>query len=763
MRKSSKAISLLLSGLMATSCFSMAAVSASAAAVDSEETGAIMTLEERIAAGHELVLFKFPTSVWGPSSSVKWSTKKHTVNVCCQFYAIYGNTKEVASRAWEAPSTNMMADAAGSDTFYFDITESEQIAGDGKMEPNAAYGILFSTKANAGNASLLQPNGDGYQTCDMYFNTKCLGDTYVVDEPPTVRENTQNSQKIDYYGHSTNGIGQPLKKLTTMCTYLDGVTPAPASDALEMANRLKDYLPNPLNEPYFTTAKVQAAMASLGTNAKDVYEMYMERFGEAYESGTQYEHVDGVEDQNPDGSLKDAYRYRYTPDNKYPDPELVAERLNYDPNGHQEPELIKINNVAINLGNANLAPDNALPVGTVPAGANYTAVTTWTPSANTFANGTSYTLTATFTPKAGYQFGDDVKCGLSGVGSGSTAQLTGSFKEYVDGNFVVKYTFKMPDAPLPPDPRPEGTFVVSGDSSDIFGAAWDHTNAANEMEWDEANGVFTKTFTVDKAYKTVLLKVVKDGTEFFGDENGDNVVFKLTGAGDFTVTLVPSTGKIEVTGATVGEVDFVYGTVYAVGNGEENYLNGASWDPGYIANEMTMIEDDLWEIKFEGVGEGFERQIKFALDGTWTYNFGASKDPEAPPTQIGVPNEAGWDSGNIFFDTEDDCDITVRLDLRNFDFKTKTGATYTILIEYAPEPTDDIIGDVNGDGAVTIEDATLIQRRGVELTEFDALQEKLADTNGDGRISILDVTAIQKYLAEKTDGIGNTGKKLSEI
>lgn len=763
MRKSSKAISLLLSGLMATSCFSMAAVSASAATVDSEETGAIMTLAERQAAGHELVLFKFPTSVWGPLSSVKWSTKKHTVNVCCSFYAIYGNTKAVTTRAWEAPSTNMMADAAGSDTFYFDITESEQIDGDHKMEPGAAYGILFSTKANAGNPNLLQPNSDGFQTCDMYFNTRCIGDTYVVDEPPTTRENTANSQKIDYYGHSTNGVGQPLKKLTTMCTYLDGVTPLPASDALEMANRLKDFLPNPLNEPYFTQAKVQAAVADLGTNAQDVYDMYMERFGAAYESGTQYVHVDGVEDQNPDGSLKDAYRYRYTPDNKYPDPELVKERLGLG--DEPVPEPIKINNVGVNLGNAVLAPGNPTPTGTAPAGANYTVNTSWVPAASTFTNGTSYTLTAVFTANDGYQFGDDVKCSLSGVANGSTAQLTGSFKEYVDGNFVVKYTFKMPDAPLPPDPRPEGTFIVSGTDNfngEIFGAAWDHTNTANEMDWDDANGCFTKTYTADKAYKVVLLKVVKDGTEFYGDENGDNVAFKLTDAGTFTVTFTPSTGKVEVTGATVTDVPFIYDTVYAVGNGEGSYLNGASWDPGYVANEMTEIETDLWEISFEDVGEGFERQVKFALDGTWTQNFGASKDPDAPPAQIGVPNEAGWDSSNIFFDTEDTCKVTVRLDLRNFNYKTKTGATYSIFIEY-DEPIDGIIGDVNGDGQITIADATLLQRRCVELESFDETQEKLADVNGDGRISILDVTCLQKYIAEKTEGIGNAGKSLDEI
>ena len=46
MRKSSKVVSLVLSGLMATSCFTMAV--ASAAEVDSESTGAFMTAQERL-------------------------------------------------------------------------------------------------------------------------------------------------------------------------------------------------------------------------------------------------------------------------------------------------------------------------------------------------------------------------------------------------------------------------------------------------------------------------------------------------------------------------------------------------------------------------------------------------------------------------------------------------------------------------------------------------------------------------------------------
>ena len=65
-----------------------------------------------------------------------------------------------------------------------------------------------------------------------------------------------------------------------------------------------------------------------------------------------------------------------------------------------------------------------------------------------------------------------------------------------------------------------------------------------------------------------------------------------------------------------------------------------------------------------------------------------------------------------------------------------------------------IIGDADGDGRVTIADATLVQKAAVDLTPKDGM---LMDVNEDGRVSILDVTCIQKYLAGFTDGIGRTG------
>lgn len=67
------------------------------------------------------------------------------------------------------------------------------------------------------------------------------------------------------------------------------------------------------------------------------------------------------------------------------------------------------------------------------------------------------------------------------------------------------------------------------------------------------------------------------------------------------------------------------------------------------------------------------------------------------------------------------------------------------------EPTtkpDQIIGDVNGDGVISILDATELQKYLAKIVDFDDEQFAIADTNGDGNITILDVTQIQKYLAK---------------
>ncbi len=70
----------------------------------------------------------------------------------------------------------------------------------------------------------------------------------------------------------------------------------------------------------------------------------------------------------------------------------------------------------------------------------------------------------------------------------------------------------------------------------------------------------------------------------------------------------------------------------------------------------------------------------------------------------------------------------------------------------AAEVSPTIIGDVDGDGYVTIHDATLLQYYLAELADINDAQKFVADVDDDGYVTIHDATMIQYYLAELVDG-----------
>ncbi len=65
---------------------------------------------------------------------------------------------------------------------------------------------------------------------------------------------------------------------------------------------------------------------------------------------------------------------------------------------------------------------------------------------------------------------------------------------------------------------------------------------------------------------------------------------------------------------------------------------------------------------------------------------------------------------------------------------------------FTEEIDEILLGDVDGDGEVTILDATAVQRHLASIPTF-AYNEAAADTDGDGGISIIDATYIQRWLA----------------
>lgn len=81
------------------------------------------------------------------------------------------------------------------------------------------------------------------------------------------------------------------------------------------------------------------------------------------------------------------------------------------------------------------------------------------------------------------------------------------------------------------------------------------------------------------------------------------------------------------------------------------------------------------------------------------------------------------------------------------------------LLSFTPS-SNLIYGDVDGDGSVTITDATIVQKASIGLVGLNDDQIKCADVTGDGRVSISDVTLIQKYIAGTYSNTGVVGQKV---
>lgn len=80
------------------------------------------------------------------------------------------------------------------------------------------------------------------------------------------------------------------------------------------------------------------------------------------------------------------------------------------------------------------------------------------------------------------------------------------------------------------------------------------------------------------------------------------------------------------------------------------------------------------------------------------------------------------------------------------------------IVDYYPRTVaflDDVmIGDVDGDGEVTVYDAALIQKYVASLATEDQLDMTAADVDGDGEVTIFDASLIQRYLSgEKVVGM----------
>ena len=698
MKKSIKLVSVALASLMAASAFSI-----TASALPRP------TKEECEAVGEQKIYFEFPDGTWGDWSNLKINKLNNTLPVYCNPYAVYGNEKEFFDPGWETKPGQCTYTGEGK-TVYYDINSEmsinhySEVDDKGKKvklyyyrymetEPGKDYGVLFSTTANG-----------GFQTADVNMTADCLGDTVVLDDPIQTRENAANSAKSDYFAHWKNH-SDLVTKANVLSTgkFVDGQFPQNQPKAQMLSNALKDYLTNFINVGYFQLESNQKIMEKLGVTPQEVYDQYMKDNADIINGGT-------VEPANPDktdvdnGCPVDFIRYDKV-------------KLNMD---IEHKKLASPKEVRKVLGLPEEEPTTAAPTTEEPTEAPTTEAPT------TVAPTTEAPTTEAPTTEAP--------------------------------------TTEAPTTEAPTtEPKPaEDVFVLAG-SSNFVSTGWSPDPDSYKMTKGD-DGVYSVVVPEVAAEEGALyqVKVVQfvggdpANAVWHGMDNTDlNYDFMLSQDCDVTVTYNPATGEINVTGDGVVPPVYNISKITAVGAGQGNFLNGIVWDPDAADNQMTEVKPGVYEITFEDCDTNTDYQFKFAANGGWDMNWGLVKETEA---KLNEPNPAQYNSDNILFNVESEeetVDVTLQLDISNWDTVKKGGATYTIFIN---RETPVLWGDVDGDGVITTNDATYVQKYSIDLPTTDNFNAAVADVNADGRISVLDATCIQKFVAEFKNGTGRTGQ-----
>ena len=238
------------------------------------------------------------------------------------------------------------------------------------------------------------------------------------------------------------------------------------------------------------------------------------------------------------------------------------------------------------------------------------------------------------------------------------------------------------------------TYVVAG-AEELCGVLWKGSpeEAPANVMTDNGDGTYTKVFTNVQPASGLTLKVVENGADgsqnWIGDATGNNITFNVTAASDVTVKFDSSTKEITVTGDGVQFVtNLDIKSINAVGNGDPEdaaWLNGAAWDPA--ANPMTEVSEKVYEITFKNVTKFDNYQVKFAANGGWTDSWGSAAENFTP--ESGVEFDAAYNGENLTVNVPYEfADVTLKLDLTNFDYATKAGAKATVTVTEVSTPAE---------------------------------------------------------------------------
>ena len=234
-------------------------------------------------------------------------------------------------------------------------------------------------------------------------------------------------------------------------------------------------------------------------------------------------------------------------------------------------------------------------------------------------------------------------------------------------------------------------YSLAVQNQEIFFGSDPSASKTPKLTYNESTGLYELTVK-DVQPQTVSCYLLKNNSQTPGEYgmcSENPLSFDVVSTCDVTIIFNPITEEIDVLGDGVAaetEVDCL--SVIAAGNGEGNYLNGANYDPCDTSNAMEEVADGIFELTMTNVKAFDNYNVKFAVNSVdennepapnpWQHTFGAAQETECPAGQ--KVNLAYGGSNCIFSVPQDGSTVKFRLNLRNFNFATKKGATLLITV-----------------------------------------------------------------------------------
>ncbi len=221
---------------------------------------------------------------------------------------------------------------------------------------------------------------------------------------------------------------------------------------------------------------------------------------------------------------------------------------------------------------------------------------------------------------------------------------------------------------------------------------------------------------------------VHNGDRWFGDDGTPDktTAYIFNYSGDkalYEVSAEPVTEPVTVAPATDAPAEMAYylvGTMndWTAGEAYKLSKNDASADiEEYLFNDLALETTDEFKVVYSEDGTAMTKWFPEGSDN----NYGGNGEITAAGTYI------------LYFRPHYD------------GFEDWFNGCIAVINNSEPQL---LLGDVDMDGDVDIQDATLLQICLAEMTALTDEQFKLADVNQDGFVNVRDVTAIQRIVAE---------------